>query len=137
MTSTTPKTSLDYILFAENVINGERGKVSLVNIFDSIFVKDLPAAHAPIFAVAAIRIKGEVKPTTHIVDISMTDPSGAPFINLDMQEMTSSGEDNFILNVVINLAPLPISALGEYEISIKLDGKKVASRVLKIAKEAS
>ncbi len=136
MSSTNPKISVDYILFAENVVNGERGKASLINIFDNIFVKDLPSAHVPIFGVASIRISGESQATVHKVDIAMTNPKGDPFLKPDTQEMKSTGEDTFFLNLVINLAPMPITDLGDYELSIKLDGKKIASRVLKVSKEA-
>lgn len=135
MSEKTLKVSTDYVLFVENVLTSDNGKLTLVNIFDKVIAKDIPAAQVPIIGAASIRVTNDDGKSEHNLEISLNGPDGNKMLEPQTQKMQSQGEDEYNINIHVNFAPMPLIKYGKYEFVVKFDGKKIGSKFLTVSKE--
>lgn len=100
------------ITLADYFITAEDKKMSIIGIFDKIFVKELPANHRQMWLV--MTLAGEVG-QKETVTLRMISPSGVEELKTDM-DITIS--ENQKANVTVNFEGFPIKETGTYIISI-------------------
>jgi len=112
----------DYALTAQD------GKLSIMGIFDRIFVQNLPAQH-PTMTIVVVA-QGEPK-SDHAMKIEIKNPSGGKINEFTMHVKTN--ESGFV-NLIANLNNLPITEQGIMKIEC-FDGEtKVGTKELVVSK---
>lgn len=106
----------DYAMIAQD------GKLSVIGIFDRIFVRQLPANHPSMcFVVVAKGAPG----SDHKLKLVTTGPSGNKINEIPIQIKTNS-EGHF--NVIATLNNLPITEQGVLKIDCFDDDKKIGTK---------
>jgi hypothetical protein len=106
----------DYAMISQD------GKLSIIGIFDRIFVRNLPAQHPSMcFVVVAKGAPG----SDHKMKLVITGPSGNKINEIPIQIKTNN-EGHF--NVIATLNNLPITEQGVLTIDCFDDDKKIGTR---------
>ncbi len=112
----------DYAMISQD------GKLSVMGIFDRIFVRNLPAQHPSMcFVVVAHGAPG----SDHKMILVITGPSGNKINDIPITIKTNT-EGNF--NVIATLNNLPITEQGVLKIDCFDDDKKIGTKEVIISK---
>lgn len=129
--------SVDYFLFAENVLPGENGKQTAVNIFDEIYAPNMPIVQGLLSLAVKLNFEGK-KPklgsTIHI-KLQVIDPDGNPIGNSTIQEFTVDDEKKDGITLGVGANGMPIEKHGDHMFNILINDKLVASKALKVKKK--
>lgn len=110
----------EFILLCDYAFIGEGGKLCIIGKFETIFVRDLPSAHAEMFIVAHF---AGTPNSVHDVRLQITDPAGKDMIGKDAPsfkiQLSGYGTGNFMHR----LFNFPINSAGDYTVSF-IEGKK-------------
>ena len=105
------------------------GKLSMLGVFDTIWVTKTPAVH-PQCAIALRARFERIEIGGHRVAVNFVDidgknviPPSQGVITINFPEEESSGSANLILNI----QGLKLDKLGEYSIDLAIDGQQKAS----------
>lgn len=112
----------------------QRGKLNVLGAFDIIWAKETPVTHPACTIVARIRF---YKTASHSVKVDITDKDGfvcGPKLVGDIKAKLSEGRDSAVVNLVLNIQRLKFEMFGKHTLTLQLDGKEVASRVVFIEK---
>jgi hypothetical protein len=129
---------LDYILFAENVVNdSSTGKLTIVNTFNGVLAPKLPLVQNTLKLISvfdAVNVKkGDVFAPTLIISA----PSGKELFNNVVQKFVvqEDDENNINFNVFLNGDGITFTEYGSYSFVIKSGDKILAERKLMVVKE--
>jgi len=128
------KYSTDYFVFAENVLPGDNGKQTIVNIFKEIYAPALPIVQPLLSLAINIDFSGTPPKTGSILNITLKvkDPSGEIIGDSIVSNLNITDEDKSGITFGIGANGMPINAYGNYTFEICIDEKVVASRVLTV-----
>jgi hypothetical protein len=120
------KLHTELIALADYAMNGEDKKLSVIGIFDRIFVKSLPATHPRMSLV--VTIVGEAREEEEL-RLTLVSPLGKELFNADVK--VALGE-NGKANLISNFEGFPFQEAGRYEFRLEKQGKAVASYPLDV-----
>jgi hypothetical protein len=115
----TKKIELDFLITCDDAILSKENKLSLIGIFDQIFVKKFPSAHSKMFVVGALRGNPG---SDYSVKLKIEDSSSKEV--MPTQEIKNNFGPNGGSNIIAELGNLPLSRAGAYKISL-IAGKEV------------
>lgn len=125
----------NYLVICENFIKDANNKVTLVNLFDVIYVDKLPAIHSSFFLVGNFRVFDMRKTDKELkLKFSILDPKGnnilseAPDMRIELkhdQEQQPFGITNQINNLVF-------SAPGEYKFVLSANDEELGNVKLSV-----
>jgi hypothetical protein len=120
---------LDFLALCDFAMTSAEGKLSIIGIFDRMFVRDVPSSFLRFFIVAIVR--GESDSTVKITYLVKT-PSKKEALNPKeiMVKIGSSGK----ANLTVDVANFPLPEVGEYQLIIKADGKELGSTLFYVSK---
>ena len=103
-------------------LTSQEGKLSLIGIFDRIFVNDTPTRYARFFLVAVLQ--GQPN-TDYPVTLSIASANGE--MALPEKELTIKFGTNGKANLISDIVNLNLNHLGEYVASVKSHKKTIAT----------
>lgn len=133
------KIQKNYFLLCENAIVGEKGKASIISIYDVVFADKLPAAHGKLIFVANYKLELETKDGAEIeVRVSLKSPSNKELVEkdglrvnkvLDRSKKIQSMGDIFEVNGVV------FNEYGLYKCVLSVNGKEIAVTQFEVKKQ--
>ena len=129
------KLDVDYFLLCENTIFDNKGRVSIINIYNVINVYDLPANHESMVFISRIEAKNLEREVNIKGRISIIAPSGKEKLpkKSNMFELSfSKGQLSQLIEVKI--PNVVFDELGEYSTSLIVASKKLKSQYFEIRK---
>lgn len=115
------KLKIELIAIADYTLTAEDKKLSVIGIFDKIFLKALPAAHPRLSFV--VTLVGEPREEEKLV-LRVTSPLGKDVFRADAN--VTLGE-NGKANMVSNFEGFPFESAGAYHFVLEKQGKEIAS----------
>ncbi|KKQ42613.1 MAG: hypothetical protein US60_C0015G0024 [Microgenomates group bacterium GW2011_GWC1_37_8] len=115
--------TLDFLSLCDYAVISRENKLSILGIFDQIFVNSLPSQHPKMFLVGIL--KGEPA-STHNLQLLLKDPLDKDVLpNQELKvKLGTNGNSNFIAE----LNNLPIKLTGAYKIELFVDKKLLAKK---------
>lgn len=115
------KLHAELIAVADYAMNAEDKKLSVIGIFDKIFVKSLPSHH-PRFSFI-VTVSGD--PLSHEdMKMKIISPTGKDAFSADVHVVLG---ENGKANLISNFEGFPITEVGRYTFALEKNGKSVAS----------
>ena len=109
-------------------LTSQEGKLSVMGIFDRIFVQNLPTTHPTMcFVVVA---QGEPK-VEHKIKLVIVSPSGKKMNEIPMQVKTN---ESGYFNIIANINNLPITEQGMLTIECFDGDEKIGTKEVMISK---
>ena len=116
------KIAKNYFVICENVLTDDKGRISLINIYDVIYSRGFPAVHSSGFKVAAnFDVVGVDKKLEQPVKFSLSDPDGqtvvesAAHISLPASKKQKRG-------ILLGGSPIALTKAGTYVARLELVG---------------
>jgi len=120
------KVRVDLIALADYAMTSEDKKLSIIGIFDKIFVRTLPTTHARMAFV--VTFVGEPN-SEETLALRILGPSGNEEFNADVKiSFGTNGRFNF----VSNFEGFPVKEVGTYRFVFEQNKKEVASYPLEV-----
>ena len=117
-----PDLKLKFITLADYATVSEKGKISIIGLFEQMFVKEAPSKFLRCFFVAII----EGKPNSEAkVRFSVKSPSGKEVI--PAKDLLIKTGIYGIGNILFDVTNLPLPKTGEYKLSLKSGKKNLGS----------
>lgn len=123
----TKKITPELFVLSDYATTSKDGKLSIMGIFDRIFVKTLPV-HYPRFFVVLV-LKGEPS-ASHQLSLEFNSSSGKKILENKQINITFAG--NGKANIITDITNLHIGEIGEHQFTVNLDDKPIASTSLHI-----
>jgi hypothetical protein len=105
------------------------GKFNVVGVFDTIFVRQLPAVHHYCCIAARLRFE-KIEEGQKRVKLSVCDQDGTPLlpaIEIPVNVVMTPGADSNTIQVVGNIGGMKLERFGEYSIDLAIDGRHEGS----------
>ena len=105
------------------------GKLSVVGVFDSIFVRQLPAVHPHCCLAVKLRFE-KIEEGGKKLRLSISDDDGKlaiPAMDIPINVMMPPEARTNSIQVVANIGGLKVESFGEYSIDLALDGRHEGS----------
>lgn len=118
-----------YVVLCDHLLIDQANKITLVGVFDRVFVEAIPSKQEACFLAA--EIVGVPGPCS--VMIRIKDDKGAevvPALGPLNLELSSYGT----ARITMRIANLPLLRLGQYRFVVSVDGQDIGERVLFIEK---
>ncbi|HSW89250.1 MAG TPA: hypothetical protein VLH19_00050 [Patescibacteria group bacterium] len=110
--------TLQFITLADYIITAEDKKMSVIGMFDKVFVRELPAVHRQMWlAVGLVGKSGEQK----MLSLRVLAPSGSEEVKTELQFTIG---DNGKSTLTVNFDGFPIKETGIFTIQL-MDGTSV------------
>lgn len=120
------KLHAELIAVADYAMNAEDKKLSVIGIFDKIFVKSVPSHH-PRFSFV-VTVSGD--PRSHEdMKMKVMAPSGKEAFSADVHVVLG---ENGKANLISNFEGFPLTEIGRYAFALEKDKKNVASYELDV-----
>ena len=120
---------VEFVLFCDYAYTAEGGKLSIVGMFETIFVGELPASHPEMFLVVHL-LGGEN--AEHNIKLKIIDPRRKDLVSKDTPfikvKLSPSGTGN-LLHRMLNF---PVESTGKYIFSLYEGPKKIAEAKLRV-----
>lgn len=110
-------------VLCDHAMVGQDGKVSVLGIFRSISVSDLPAQHPRMFLVAVLGLAAG----PHTVIVRPRDPEGRPAMQRAPEMNVHSSGPGPDVNVIVELNNMSFSAYGDHFFDLEIDGSAIGS----------
>ena len=130
-------TKLDYFLLCENVINDQQGRISLINIFDTINVTALPAIQPKLCLAFAVYLdseqqkRGEVK-----FKLDVLKPSESSLLSAEgkgeIKPVMSKNNVQPKLAANLELAGVVFDEVGLYTAHLYVGSKLISSTTFEV-----
>lgn len=114
------KLNLNLLTICDLAMISQEGKLSIIGIFDRMFVRELPSSIARFFVVALVTGKPGVE---YKISLQIKSPSGKDLI--PTKELSIVPGENSQNNILTEAVNLPLTELGEYKISLKHNDEKL------------
>lgn len=121
---------LELLTLCDHALTSKEGKLSVIGIFDRMFVQKIPTSFARFFVVAVLI--GDPN-SQHNVSLSIKDPQGNEVLTQVKKiaiKLGSTGRSNILTDIVNT----PLQATGEYEVRLILGDKQLGSTKLEVVK---
>ena len=119
---------LELIALADNVISDQSNKLSIIGIFDKIFVKEVPASHSVMNLVMTFI---GVESSKNDVKVKIENPSGKTVFEATLEVMIGqNGKANF----VNKFEGFPIDEIGNFVIFVTHANNIIGKYVLEVLK---
>ncbi len=115
------KLHAELIALADYAMTGEDKKLSVIGIFDKLFVRNLPSNHARMSFV--VTFVGEPR-TEETLKLKIQSPAGKEDFSADVK--VAFGE-NGRFNFISNFEGFPFNEVGTYSFVFEQDGKEVVN----------
>lgn len=115
---------LELLILCDHALTSKEGKLSIIGIFDRMFVRKIPSTFARFFVVAILIGKPDSK---HNISLSIKDPQGKEVLPKTKEiaiKLGNQGRSNIITDIV----NMPLSITGEFTISLSEKGKKLGEK---------
>lgn len=110
-------------------MTSREGKLSIIGIFDRMFVVNTPAKFTRFFIVSTL--EGEPG-SEHKITFNVKTPSGKKL--MEGKEMTIKLGGNGKSNTITDISNFPLPEIGEYRLSILEDGKTIDEKIFAVSK---
>lgn len=121
---------VELLVLCDHALTSREGKLSIIGIFDRIFVKNIPAKFSRFFVVAVL--KGEPN-QRYDISLSVKNPQGEEVLPQTKKisiKLGSHGHSNIITDVV----NMPLSQAGTYSIALSQAKQKISTKKLNVVK---
>lgn len=133
----------DYFVLCETTTRDEKGRISLINIFDSITADTLPAKPGKIAVAFSFEIKPQQLHEPQSLTIEIDDPSGDNLFRA--QGNVSTGADAILpdgtqaarIISALNINSPTFNQYGEYMYRLKLNDETLHENCLRVLDEKS
>jgi len=116
------KLKSELLLMADFALTSREGKLSIIGIFDRIFVHQTPAKYPRFFIVSSL--SGEEN-SKHQVELNLESPDGKKILPAKTMEVTLAA--NGRANIITDIANVAFDQIGEYHLQVYADDKSIAS----------
>ncbi len=126
-----PKSKLDAELFVmcDFALVSKEGKLSIVGIFDRMFVTDLPSSFLRFFIVATVKGEPGIE---HKIKVKAESPSGKDFFASN--EISVTLGNNGRTHHITDVANFPLPETGEYKLKLLSQNKQLAKITFSVTK---
>lgn len=107
----------------------QEGKLSILGIFDRMFVQELPSSIARFFVVSILTGKPGEK---YNLSLQIKSPSGNELI--PPKELSIKTGDNGQSNILTEAVGLPLTEIGEYKITLNYNNEKIGETKFNVMK---
>ena len=123
---------VDYFLFCENVIVGERGRFTFANVYDEVYVLSLPTVVKALFVAIKVGLPGAKPNDKPKFELKITNPAKKVVTKSLVQDFTvpETKFEGATLNVEASF--LPIDMLGKYRFDLLINNKVIHTKYLEI-----
>lgn len=121
---------LELLTLCDHALTSKEGKLSIIGIFDRMFVKKTPTTFARFFVVAVFTGKPE---SQHKIALSIKDPQGKEVLPSTKEiaiKLGSQGRSNIITDIV----NMPLSMTGDYTVTLSEKGQKLGEKKFGVIK---
>lgn len=115
------KIKTELVTLCDYAMTSQQGKLSILGLFDRIFVTQVPSKYPRFFIVAIVT--GEPN-TGQEISLAIQNPSGSDLLPSRSLKLNLGG--NGKANIITDIANLTLSEVGEYKILIKSEDISVA-----------
>lgn len=129
------KFNLNFLLICDNAFIGERGKLSVIGIFENLTFKKLPARHLSLTVVGNVTLND---PISRNITVSL-DLIRKPKEKIDIKfpEVTirpkgKSFKKGNKLGFIVTIGNIPFEKVGNYAFRAFLNGEEVGEALLKV-----
>jgi len=127
------KSAIKYLHFADAATVDSSGKVSILGIFDVMFLATLPSKY-PKFTVVGTIILKSLKIGRHTVELKFEDSKNQLLtlsqpIKIEFNVEKEQNEGGF--NIILDVLGLEIKNYGEHKLNIYLDNEFIGARTFK------
>lgn len=121
----------EYLLFCESKGTDDRNRLSLINIFDTIFAQSFPASHPQIRAV--FKLTAQTKPVINkTLAFKMLFMLGGEEIGKFEGEFPATIEKDNSMVPDLDLSPMVFPRAGNYDVQLYINDKLLLTRPLKV-----
>lgn len=116
---------IEFAVIADYAANTDEGKLIVGGIFDTIFVRELPANH-PVMVIALRLHAHPGEEGGHDVRVRIVDPDGAeivPPMDAHVQIESLDPVDGGSAQLVMQLMGVPLAKAGGHGVDILIDGR--------------
>jgi len=117
--SKTKELEIKLLTICDYATVAQDGKLSIIGVFDKIFVRDLPSTHLRMFLVCSLIGKEN---SDHKIKVSIKN-SGGQEILINAPELSTKMSPEGTGNITLDLVNLPLNLTGEYTVSLIEEGK--------------
>lgn len=114
----------------------QKGKLTVLGAFDTIWSNKMPALHPACTFVARIRFS-KIEQGEHKIRINVIDEDGraaGPDLKHNLSIKLEEGSHSVVRNLILNIQGMSFEKFGEYRIDLAIDGRQEASLPLKVQK---
>jgi hypothetical protein len=118
--------TLELLTLCDFALTSKEGKLSLIGIFDRMFVRKTPSTFARFFIVAVLKGKPD---SQHQISLSIKDPQGNEVLPKAKEisiKLGSQGRSNIITDIV----NMPLPTTGDYRVTLFMKEKKLGEKKL-------
>ena len=119
--------SVELLVLCDYALVSQENKLSVMGIFDQIFVEKIPAFHHKMFAVGIV--KGDAN-MTYEVSLRIAAPDGKEI--LSSPKLSNKFGDSGRSNLILGLENLPLQLIGEYRVELESSGIKLGEMTFKV-----
>ncbi|PWU22745.1 hypothetical protein C5B42_05130 [Candidatus Cerribacteria bacterium 'Amazon FNV 2010 28 9'] len=120
------KITAELVALADYAMNAEDKKLSIIGIFDKLFVRTLPSHHPRMVFVTTL--VSEPQTSANLVMRILTPSQQEDF----KADVTVSFGENGKANLVSNFEGFPIKEIGEYRFLFEQNGKEIVGHTLTV-----
>ncbi len=113
---------IDLLVICDHALFSQDKKLSIIGIFDRLFVKSVPANHAKMVIAASIVGKNDSDCTVSLEFIS---PSGKNLVGIKPIFMNVRLGANGKGNLISEIVGFPVSEVGEYKVRMLINGESL------------
>lgn len=114
------KITVGLLTLCDYALTSQQGKLSVMGIFDRVFVSQLPTKYPRFFVVAILSAAAGRKSA---LQVQMLDPKGEPV--LPSREVSVTFGGNGKANLLMDIANLNFTQLGGYHLVVVESGKEI------------
>lgn len=128
MTKGKDKLSLEFLILCDYALVSRENKLSILGIFDHIFVNNIPTRNPKMVIVGVLKGKSKVK---YSLSILLKDPSGSKIFQRQNLSVVLGDDGNSHLIAEMNY--VPFSSVGDYSIEILENGKRLGMKLFSVS----
>ncbi|HVQ44622.1 MAG TPA: hypothetical protein VMT30_06695 [Candidatus Saccharimonadia bacterium] len=130
------KHTTEYLLLCENVIVGEQGKASLINLYDRIFADTLPVAAPAMYFAFSVSLTNDSENELPIqLELKILAPDGKPLdTNLQINALKLPHDAvSQKIGGAIAVQALTFSVYGDYRANFTINDSLIGTKVFAVS----
>ncbi len=129
----------NFFIMCENIILGDQGKISFINLYDRIFAEKVPAFHSKLSFALNLNLR-DVKKTdkTIAVELQIESPSGKSVLRtpLVIQQPINTELSDQNVGFAMEVNGFAISEFGIYKAKVLANGINIPPLLISVEKRA-